>query len=279
MHVPAGALPPGVIVLPPGGGRRYACGPMQSVFLADGEETDSRYSVSIWWVDPNRPGPGAHAHEANDELFFVIEGTMTFLVGDRHVDAGAGTFLRIPAGARTGPPTPPASSTCSSRAGSRCRCRRSSNGTVRRRRDAPSAMVAGARWLSRAFGFVTGTSNANLNLLLRYGSDLRRLEDVGGRPAAGVSVAVPDGSAMDAVRTPRMAFGGTHVVFQSEQNFGHAPDRVAVLLSTDRYDALRTIGSNGTNHGVDTDAIGATARIATRTRAREPVKHRWRRDA
>jgi mannose-6-phosphate isomerase-like protein (cupin superfamily) len=98
MPVPAGALPPGVIVLPPGEGRHYACGPMQSVFLADGEETGSRYSVSVWWVDPNRPGPGAHAHEANEELFFVIEGTMTFLVGDQHVDADAGTFLRIPAG-------------------------------------------------------------------------------------------------------------------------------------------------------------------------------------
>ncbi len=98
MPLPAGALPPGVIVLPPGEGRHYPCGPMHSVFLADGEETDGRYSVSIWWVDPNQPGPGAHAHDANEELFFVIEGTMTFLVGDQHVDAPAGTFLRIPAG-------------------------------------------------------------------------------------------------------------------------------------------------------------------------------------
>ena len=91
-------LPSGVIVLPPGEGRHYACGPMQSVFLADGEETESRYSVSIWRVDPNKPGPGAHAHESNDELFFVIDGTMTFLVGNQHIDAVAGTFLRIPAG-------------------------------------------------------------------------------------------------------------------------------------------------------------------------------------
>jgi mannose-6-phosphate isomerase-like protein (cupin superfamily) len=28
----------------------------------------------------------------------VIEGTLTFLVGDQHVDATAGTFLRVPAG-------------------------------------------------------------------------------------------------------------------------------------------------------------------------------------
>jgi hypothetical protein len=43
-------------------------------------------------------GPGAHSHETNEELFYVIEGTMTFLVGNQHVDATTGTFLRIPAG-------------------------------------------------------------------------------------------------------------------------------------------------------------------------------------
>ena len=92
------ALPAGVIVLPPGEGRHYPCGPMNSVFLADGAETGDRYSVSIWWVDAESRGPGAHSHEANEELFYVIEGTMTFLVGDQQVDATAGTFLRIPAG-------------------------------------------------------------------------------------------------------------------------------------------------------------------------------------
>ncbi len=91
-------LPDGALVIAPGAGRHYPCGPMHSEFLADGEETDNRYSVSIWWVDPHRPGPGAHKHDLNDELFYVIEGTMTFLVGEQHVDAATGTFLRIPAG-------------------------------------------------------------------------------------------------------------------------------------------------------------------------------------
>ena len=91
-------LPAGVIVLPPGEGRHYLCGPMQSVFLADGEETGDRYSVSIWYVDPGKPGPGAHSHAANEELCYVIDGTLTFLVGDQRIDAAAGTFLRIPAG-------------------------------------------------------------------------------------------------------------------------------------------------------------------------------------
>jgi mannose-6-phosphate isomerase-like protein (cupin superfamily) len=87
-----------VIVLPPGAGRHYACGPMQSVFLADGEETGGRYAVSIWWVNPHQSGPGPHVHAANEELFYVIEGTVTFRVGSRYVDGPSGTFVRVPAG-------------------------------------------------------------------------------------------------------------------------------------------------------------------------------------
>ncbi|MEW5918285.1 MAG: cupin domain-containing protein [Gemmatimonadota bacterium] len=92
------AFPEGVLIVGPGEGRQYPCGPMDAAFLADGEESNNRYSVSIWWVDPGKPGPGAHSHETNEELFYVIEGTMTFLVGDTYVDAKTGTFLRIPAG-------------------------------------------------------------------------------------------------------------------------------------------------------------------------------------
>ena len=71
---------------------------MRSVFLADGAETGDRYSVSIWWVAPHSLGPGAHCHDSNEELFYVVEGTMTFLVGEQHVNLPAGTFLRVPAG-------------------------------------------------------------------------------------------------------------------------------------------------------------------------------------
>jgi mannose-6-phosphate isomerase-like protein (cupin superfamily) len=91
-------LPPGVILVLPGQARQYQCGPMHASFFADGAESADRYSVSIWRVAPNSPGPGAHSHEANEELFYVVEGTMTFIVGDRSVEAPAGSFLRIPAG-------------------------------------------------------------------------------------------------------------------------------------------------------------------------------------
>ena len=91
-------LPAGVLLIPPGGGRHYPCGPMQAEFLADGVESADRYSVSLWFVDAGKPGPGPHAHEANEELFYVTEGVMMFQVGEQHVSAPTGTFLRVPAG-------------------------------------------------------------------------------------------------------------------------------------------------------------------------------------
>jgi mannose-6-phosphate isomerase-like protein (cupin superfamily) len=91
-----------VIVRAPGEGRFYDCGHMQAVFKADGAETGSRYCVSEWWVEPNRVGVGLHSHDANEELFYVLEGTMTFRVGDRIIDAAAGSFLRVPAGVEHG---------------------------------------------------------------------------------------------------------------------------------------------------------------------------------
>ncbi len=86
------------IILGPDEGRHYACGPMRAVFKADLEETGNRYCVSEWWVEPRKTGPGPHSHEANEELFYVVEGTMSFLVGEEWIDAKKGTFLRIPAG-------------------------------------------------------------------------------------------------------------------------------------------------------------------------------------
>ncbi len=86
------------IVLAPGAGRAYDLGPMRGVFKADGPETQDRYCVSEWSVEPRGAGPGAHHHDANEELFLVTDGTMAFLLGDEWVDAPRGTFLRIPAG-------------------------------------------------------------------------------------------------------------------------------------------------------------------------------------
>ncbi|MEO9476254.1 MAG: cupin domain-containing protein [Cyclobacteriaceae bacterium] len=84
------------LILPNGEGRVYRCGTMTAIFKADENETREKYSVSEWWLEPNSHGPGAHLHEENDEVFYVLEGTISILVGDKWVDAAKGAFLRIP---------------------------------------------------------------------------------------------------------------------------------------------------------------------------------------
>jgi quercetin dioxygenase-like cupin family protein len=89
-------IPKDVIVLKPGQGRHYNMGAMKAIFKADEKETDERYSVSEWWLEPHAAEVHAHSHEENDEIFYVLEGTISFLVADEWIDASAGSFLLIP---------------------------------------------------------------------------------------------------------------------------------------------------------------------------------------
>ena len=86
------------VVLGPGEGRHYSMGPMSAVFKADGAESAGSYTISEWRLEPHSQGPGAHSHP-EDDTFYVIEGTMSFLVDGHWVDASAGSFVLVPGGA------------------------------------------------------------------------------------------------------------------------------------------------------------------------------------
>jgi mannose-6-phosphate isomerase-like protein (cupin superfamily) len=85
------------VVLTPGAGRPYPMGRIRAVFKADGEETAGAYSVSEWWLEANTKGPGAHLHP-EDDVFFVLEGTMSLRVGEEWIDAPVGSFVLVPGG-------------------------------------------------------------------------------------------------------------------------------------------------------------------------------------
>lgn len=86
------------VVLRPGEGRSYPMGRIAAVFKADGDETAGQYSVSEWWLEAHTMGPGPHSHP-EDDLFYVIEGTMSFLVDGKWLDAPRGSFVLVPGGA------------------------------------------------------------------------------------------------------------------------------------------------------------------------------------
>jgi quercetin dioxygenase-like cupin family protein len=86
-----------VVVLSPGEGRTYAMGRLSAVFKSDGDETAHRYSISEWWLDPHTKGPGAHSHP-EDDVFYVLAGTLSLLVGTEWHEATAGSFVLVPGG-------------------------------------------------------------------------------------------------------------------------------------------------------------------------------------
>ncbi len=61
------------------------------------KETQSHYSISEWWLEPNTKGSGPHAHP-EDDIFYVIEGTMSILVGKEWTHAAKGSFVLVPGG-------------------------------------------------------------------------------------------------------------------------------------------------------------------------------------
>lgn len=66
-------------------------------FLATGAETDGKYAQFEALVPPGG-GPPPHIHSREEEGFFILEGEITFQIGDQQVVAGPGTFANIPVG-------------------------------------------------------------------------------------------------------------------------------------------------------------------------------------
>jgi mannose-6-phosphate isomerase-like protein (cupin superfamily) len=70
---------------------------MRAIFFADGAETDSRYSISEWWLEPRTRGPGIHAHP-DDHIFYVLVGTVSLVIDGERTDAPRGSYVLIPGG-------------------------------------------------------------------------------------------------------------------------------------------------------------------------------------
>jgi quercetin dioxygenase-like cupin family protein len=66
-------------------------------FLATGDETEGRYATWEATVPPGS-GPPPHIHSREEESFIVLEGEVTFYVGEERHVAGPGAFARIPIG-------------------------------------------------------------------------------------------------------------------------------------------------------------------------------------
>ncbi|PVZ05814.1 cupin domain-containing protein [Actinomycetospora cinnamomea] len=82
--------------VPPDGGRATWTDGL-NLFKATAEDTGG--ALAVWEsLMPRGSSPVLHVHHHEDEAFYVLEGAMTFRVGDEFVDGPAGTFVWGPRG-------------------------------------------------------------------------------------------------------------------------------------------------------------------------------------
>ena len=66
-------------------------------FLATGEDTNGKYTIWEAIVPPGG-GPPTHVHSREEEGFYILEGEITFQIGDQRGVATAGMFVNMPVG-------------------------------------------------------------------------------------------------------------------------------------------------------------------------------------
>jgi mannose-6-phosphate isomerase-like protein (cupin superfamily) len=89
-------MPSQAIVVPPGEGHRVG----NVEFLARTADTP-RFTFGIIDFAPGR-ALEAHVHEDEDDAFYILDGELTFVLGEDDVAAPAGTFVLVPPGVEHG---------------------------------------------------------------------------------------------------------------------------------------------------------------------------------
>ena len=86
------------IIIGPHEGSSGFLGSMGVRWLIDGAASDGRFALVEHPMSPRALGAPLHRHSREDEYSFVLEGRMGALLGERVVEAGAGTLVCKPRG-------------------------------------------------------------------------------------------------------------------------------------------------------------------------------------
>ena len=69
------------------------------IILVKGEDTGGRYSL-MYEALPKDSGAPPHKHTWSDEHFYILDGEVTFLIGDEVHTSGKGDFVFVPRNTR-----------------------------------------------------------------------------------------------------------------------------------------------------------------------------------
>ena len=85
------------VIKQPGEGRTVAVVGDVYRFLATGDDTNGKYATWEAIVPPGG-GPPPHVHRREEEGFYILEGEITFTIGEKRLVASAGMFANMPVG-------------------------------------------------------------------------------------------------------------------------------------------------------------------------------------
>ncbi|MCA9417633.1 MAG: cupin domain-containing protein [Candidatus Omnitrophica bacterium] len=84
-------------ILHKGEGRYVAIGDKSScTFKVVGEETNGQFGLFEFAMEPGAGGAKPHTHHRMTEIFYILEGEVELLAGDRKVTGRPGTLLLVP---------------------------------------------------------------------------------------------------------------------------------------------------------------------------------------
>jgi quercetin dioxygenase-like cupin family protein len=82
-------------VLPPDDGRAIWFLDALLTWKATGASTDGQWEL-VEQLGPHGFGPPVHSHDRESEGFYIIEGELSFILGEERLSAPAGSFVYIP---------------------------------------------------------------------------------------------------------------------------------------------------------------------------------------
>jgi quercetin dioxygenase-like cupin family protein len=88
---------PSVLVIPPEGGQSITAFGSTAIFKLTGNDTGGALCLAVAETPPGA-GPPPHVHARDDELFFVLQGELSFLAGREWVPAPQGSVIFAPRG-------------------------------------------------------------------------------------------------------------------------------------------------------------------------------------
>jgi quercetin dioxygenase-like cupin family protein len=84
------------VILQPGEGPSVQIRTSTCTFKATGKDTNGRFGLFEFVMEPGTEGASSHIHKQLTEMFYVVDGEVELVLGEQRVIAAPGAFMLVP---------------------------------------------------------------------------------------------------------------------------------------------------------------------------------------